>query len=137
MPGTGTQGTKGTEEGHTAKPPPQKGEQREAEVGGEAKKRPPPPHSSQVPRLVLASCSQRAWRKDNKGARQTGGGKTTREGTECVAPADKAAGWGGSRERARYHRAVPAECSHRACPQRRERQGRVHKLRRATKEPYG
>ena len=68
LPETGTQGTKGAKEGHTAKSPaPQRGiEGNRSGPGG--KKEKTPAHCSQVPRLVLASCSQHACY----------GGKTTR-----------------------------------------------------------
>ena len=109
----GTQGTKGAEEGHTANPPPpQRGtEGNRSGRGGQEEKT--PPHRIQVPRLVLASCSQRAY----SGERTTRPppptpphpqeGEEEGEGQECLPPTDKAAGWGGRRDRVRYNRAVP------------------------------
>ena len=74
-PEAGTQDTKGTEGSHTANHrPPRRARTRGTEASWEAKKgranrkRAPPPPYRQVPRLVLASCSQRAC----------SGGKATR-----------------------------------------------------------
>ena len=114
LPETGTQGTKGAEEGHTAKPPaPQRGTERNRSGRGGQKEKPPPPLQTSAAHracILLATCLLR--RKENKPPppptppppqeREEDG-----EGTEYVPPADKAARWGGSTERARYHKAVP------------------------------
>ena len=67
MPGTGPQGTKGTEEGHTAKPPaPQRGTERNRSGRGGQKETTPPATAAKY----HASCLHRA--------RKVHGGRTTR-----------------------------------------------------------
>ena len=93
------------------------------EKGGKAKKRRPPPHCSQVPRLVLASCfawclqhacyggkTTRAPPPPNTSTCKGGGRRKKMEGGGERASTDKAAGWGGSRQRVR-------DGPHNICPE--------------------
>ena len=107
-PETATEGTKGAEEGCTAKPQaPEKAKRKQRRIDNKGA----PPSTPPPPREVEEESGR----------------------TEGVPPADKAAGWGGSRERARNHKAVPKGSSHRTCPKQREHRGRVHRVQRAMK----
>ena len=111
-PETGTKGTNGAEEGRTAKPPaPQRAKREQRWIDNKA---PPPPYPH--PR---------------------GKGKKKVRGRKACPPADKAAEWGGSRQRAHNHKAVPEGSSRRASPRWREHLGWVHRVQRATKGATG
>ena len=112
-------------------PPPHRGGQRGSEAGGEAKKGRAPPTADKC----RASCLHRARNVHTPEKRQQGRPPPPQEGDEDgVPPADRAARWGGSRERTRYNRAVPrrvlAPC---LPPTEGTCQGRGHRVRRATK----